>query len=211
MDRHRAIEQLLLEDERRPDDQQRGEGATRFDDLAERGLSGVEQCILVKEIFVRISREAKLGEHDDRCKCRISPRWTPENRPSIDSSKPATTGVATETRQLLIDRSSDLRFFSPSPRRVLAVRMWESRVLCEISKALWRPFSGVHGAVIGVAIVGIVVLLRGLVGAQVGLDLGAPAPGSAFEHVRVMEQPIEERGDGGGVAEQLPPVVHRSI
>jgi hypothetical protein len=23
-----------------------------------------------------------------------------------------------------------------------------------------------------------------------------------------MEQPIEERGDGGGVAEQLPPVVH---
>jgi hypothetical protein len=28
------------------------------------------------------------------------PRWTPENRPSIDSSKPATTGVATETRQL---------------------------------------------------------------------------------------------------------------
>ena len=188
------------------------------------------------------------------------PRWTPENRPSIDSSKPATTGVATETRQLLIDRSSGLRFFSPSPRRVLAVRMWESRVLCEISKALWKPFCGFHGAVICIAIFGIVhdradrggcctlagvpivvprgsyavvldlltrapaqrqsrvrgharhmVLLRGLVGAQVGLDLGAPAPRSAFEDVRVMEQPIQERGDGGRVAQQLPPVVHRSV
>jgi hypothetical protein len=55
------------------------------------------------------------------------------------------------------------------------------------------------------------VLLRGLVGAQVGLDLGAPAPRSAFEDVRVMEQPIEERGDGGRVAQQLPPVVHWSV
>ena len=27
----------------------------------------------------------------------LRPRWTPENRPSIDSSKPAITGVATET------------------------------------------------------------------------------------------------------------------
>jgi hypothetical protein len=27
----------------------------------------------------------------------IPPRWTPENRPSIDSSKPATTSVVTET------------------------------------------------------------------------------------------------------------------
>ena len=55
------------------------------------------------------------------------------------------------------------------------------------------------------------VLLRGLVGAQVGLDLGAPAPRSAFEDVRVMEQPIQERGDGGRVAQQLPPVVHWSV
>ena len=30
------------------------------------------------------------------------PRWTPENRPLIDTSKPATTGVATETVGLLI-------------------------------------------------------------------------------------------------------------
>jgi len=27
----------------------------------------------------------------------VPPRWTPQNRPSIDTSKPATTGVATET------------------------------------------------------------------------------------------------------------------
>jgi len=41
-------------------------------------------------------------------------------------------------------------------------------------------------------------LLRRLLGAQVGLDFGAPTPWSAFEYVRVMEQPIEERSDGGG-------------
>ena len=29
--------------------------------------------------------------------------------------------------------------------------MWESRVLCEISKALWKPFSGFHGADISIA------------------------------------------------------------
>jgi hypothetical protein len=40
------------------------------------------------------------------------PRWTPENRPSIDSSKPAITGVVTETVQLLIESwSSGLLFF----------------------------------------------------------------------------------------------------
>ena len=55
------------------------------------------------------------------------------------------------------------------------------------------------------------VLLRGLVGAQVGPDFNAPAPRSAFEDVRVMEQPIEERGDGGRVAEELAPVVDRSV
>ena len=29
--------------------------------------------------------------------------------------------------------------------------MWESRVLCEISKALWKPFCGFHGADISIA------------------------------------------------------------
>ena len=44
-------------------------------------------------------------------------------------------------------------------------------------------------------------LLRDLLCAQVGVDFGAPAPRSAFEDVRVMEQPIEERRDGGGVTQ----------
>src|SRR5205814_8465219 len=81
------------------------------------------------------------------------PRWTAQNRPLIDTSRPATTGVAAETTG---------------------------------------------------------VLLRGLLRAQVGLDPGSPAPRPAFEDVRVMEQSIEERRDGGGVADQLPPVIHRS-
>ena len=84
----------------------------------------------------------------------MSPRWTAQNRPLIDTSKPATTGVAAETNG---------------------------------------------------------VLLRRRLGAQVGLDFGPPAARSAFEHVRMMEQPIEERGDGGGVAQQLPPIVDRSV
>ena len=54
-------------------------------------------------------------------------------------------------------------------------------------------------------------VLRDLLGAQVGVDLGAPAAWSALEHVRVMQQAIEERRDGGGVAEQRPPIVHRSV
>ena len=32
--------------------------------------------------------------------------------------------------------------------------MWESRVLCEISKALWKPFCGFHSAAISTAVPG---------------------------------------------------------
>ena len=46
---------------------------------------------------------------------------------------------------------------------------------------------------------------------QGGLDPGAPAARAALQHVRVMEQAIEQRRDGGGVAEQLPPVFDRSV
>src|SRR5713101_4124914 len=74
------------------------------------------------------------------CRRGSAPRWTPENRPSIDTSKPATTGRGDRDLQLIESLSSGLPFFSLSPKRVLAVRMWESRVLCEISKALWKPF-----------------------------------------------------------------------
>ena len=40
---------------------------------------------------------------------------------------------------------------------------------------------------------------------QVGVQLGPLAARSALEHVRVMEQPIKERGHRRGVAEELPP------
>ena len=51
------------------------------------------------------------------------------------------------------------------------------------------------------------VLLRELLSAQVGVDFGAPAAWPTFEHMCVMEEAIEERGDRGGVAEQFAPVV----
>src|SRR5712692_5245119 len=58
--------------------------------------------------------------------------------------------------QLLIESlSPGLLIFSLSPKRNLAVRMWESRVLGEISNALWKPFCGFHGDVICIAIFGI--------------------------------------------------------
>jgi hypothetical protein len=75
-----------------------------------------------------------------------------------------------------------------------------------------RPFPDTaKPAISGVAIETSGVLLRGLLGAQVGLDLRAPAARSALEHVRVMEQPIEQCRHRGGVAEQLSPVVDGSI
>ena len=131
--------------------------------------------------------------------------------------------------------------------------MWESRVLCEISKSLWKPFSGFHSDVISTSIFVVCrdrgrirgmlypsrladrrswrllcgrfsstepseahtrvyeVLLRALLGAQVGVDLGAPAARSALEDMRVMEQPIEQRGDRRGVTEQLAPVIDRPV
>jgi hypothetical protein len=68
-----------------------------------------------------------------------------------------------------------------------------------------RPFPDTaRPAISGVAIETSGFLLRGLLSAQVGLDLRAPAARSAPEHVRMMEQPIEQGRNRGGVAEQLP-------
>ena len=47
------------------------------------------------------------------------------------------------------------------------------------------------------------VLLRNLLDAQIGLDFGAPAERTAFEHVRMVQQPIEERRDRRGVKIRL--------
>ena len=45
------------------------------------------------------------------------------------------------------------------------------------------------------------VLPRGLRGAQVGLDLRAPAAWPALEDMAMMQQAIQQGGDGRGVAE----------
>src|SRR5439155_21597371 len=50
----------------------------------------------------RVQRRPPRSDVDRTCKPRnqdvcVLRRWTPENRPSIDTSKPVTTGVATET------------------------------------------------------------------------------------------------------------------
>lgn len=44
---------------------------------------------------------------------------------------------------------------------------------------------------------------------QIGLYFRAPAARSALEHMGVMEQLIEQCGDGCGVAEELPPIIDR--
>ena len=46
---------------------------------------------------------------------------------------------------------------------------------------------------------------------SVRLEFGVPAAGPALEYVRVMEEAVEERGHGRGIAEQLAPVVHRPV
>jgi len=40
---------------------------------------------------------------------------------------------------------------------------------------------------------------------------GSPTPGSAFEHVAVMQEPIEHRGDSSAVTEQLAPVFYGPV
>src|SRR5437899_9756097 len=67
MDGDCAVEQLLLNNEWCADDEQRGKGRTGFDNLAERGNTRLEQCVLVKQILVGIPRQAELREGRDRC------------------------------------------------------------------------------------------------------------------------------------------------
>ena len=54
-------------------------------------------------------------------------------------------------------------------------------------------------------------LARSLLGPQICVDLGAPAPRAALEDVGVVEQAVEHRGDGGGVAEELAPVLDGAV
>ena len=43
------------------------------------------------------------------------------------------------------------------------------------------------------------------------VKIRAPAARAAREHVRVVEQPVQQRRHGHGVAKELAPVVHRTI
>jgi hypothetical protein len=43
------------------------------------------------------------------------------------------------------------------------------------------------------------------------VEPGAPAPGAARQDMSVVEQAIEQRGDGRGVPEELPPVLDRTV
>jgi hypothetical protein len=45
----------------------------------------------------------------------------------------------------------------------------------------------------------------------IALQPRAPAPGATAQDVRVVEETIQQRGDGGGVAEEPPPVFHGAI
>ena len=65
MDGDRTVEQLFLNEQRRPDDEQRGQGTTCFDNLAERGKARVKQRVLVKQVFVGIPRDTKLRKGHD--------------------------------------------------------------------------------------------------------------------------------------------------
>src|SRR5712692_8316236 len=48
-------------------------------------------------------------------------------------------------------------------------------------------------------------------GCPLALEPSAPAPRAAHEDVGVMEQAIEERGDGSGIAEELAPILHGPV
>jgi hypothetical protein len=100
--------------------------------------------------------ESRLHRHVVRFRCDWTrgPRWTVENRPLIDGSKPATTSGR------------------PRPDSVLshAFPWW-----------------------------------------QIAVELRTPAAWTTLQHVRVVEQAIEQRSDRCGVAEQLAPVVHRAV
>ena len=108
-------------------------------------------------VILRIFKEFVAGSSESRIVRRLNadgvpgPRWTPQKRPLIDTSKAAISGMAAETGG---------------------------------------------------------VLPRGLRGAQVGLDLRAPAAWPALEDMAMMQQAIQQGGDGRGVAESFAPVVN---
>ena len=68
--------------------------------------------------------------------------------------------------------------------------MWESRVLCEISKALWKPFCGFHRADISIADVPCFVVRPGIGFGSTDED----APGATIGSWGGIWLPLEQEG-----------------
>ncbi|MPZ19425.1 MAG: PQQ-binding-like beta-propeller repeat protein, partial [Luteitalea sp.] len=88
----------------------------------------------------------------------------------------------------------DLSGSFSTPRRRMAVGMWESRVLCEISKRLWASFCDVHRRVISTAGFMPLPLWRPCCGCGLGTyshlaDLVAPAEGDIGSSMADKESP----------------------
>ena len=140
-----------------------------------------------------------MGQFDN-CECLFSsltceleePRWTPENRPVVDGAKPASGEAAPRVsvlpRSIVIEQASRVGVSMPS-RGVSRYTLGRDRGL----PAPKRDASWASRRV------------------PVAVEPRAPAARPTGEHVRVVEQAVEHRGDGRGVAEKLAPVVHGTV
>src|SRR5712691_11501425 len=119
---------------------------------------------------------------------RRRPRWTPENRPVVDGAKPA-SGRATPSTSVLprsmVIEQAPLSASAAPPRGIPRYGLDKNRALPAPKRDAsfgWRPLSG---------------------RVPVALQARAPAPGPTGQHVRVVQEPIEHRGNGRGIAEEL--------
>jgi hypothetical protein len=62
IDHHRAVEQLSLEPERRPHQQDRREAPALLDQPCQRGLDAAEQRVLLVQVLVAVGRDPELRE-----------------------------------------------------------------------------------------------------------------------------------------------------
>jgi hypothetical protein len=65
IDHHRAIEELRVEPQGRADNQHRGQSLALFHEPRERGFGGLQQRVLVEQIFVRVSGNAEFRKERD--------------------------------------------------------------------------------------------------------------------------------------------------
>ena len=118
------------------------------------------------------------------------PRWTPESRPVVDGANPASEGAAPST--------------SVVPRWIGIEQELGAENAVEGSSAIWprRP-------------AGLLRAKRDAScssrGGALGVEARAPAFRPTGEDVGVVEQAVEHRGDGGGIAEEFAPVLHGPV